>query len=125
MRGYFKGVVAGVAAMAMALPVLAQSQMELNRQAAEDFEKADRRLNEVYRALLPKLPSDHAAKLREAQVTWLRFRDQECAFETMGTVGGSIHPLLEQSCRARLTLERVRHLEGQLNCESGNLSCVH
>jgi uncharacterized protein YecT (DUF1311 family) len=122
---YRKAMIAGMAAMAFALPVLAQPQMELNQQAGAEFEKADRRLNTVYRALMAKIPSDHGAKLREAQLTWLRFRDLECAFETMGTVGGSIHPLVETECRARLTLERVGHLEKQLNCQEGDLSCAH
>lgn len=125
MIGYRKALIVGLVAMGIALPVLAQSQMELNQQAGAEFEKADQRLNTVYRALMAKIPSDHGAKLREAQLTWLRFRDQECAFETMGTVGGSIHPLVEAACRTRLTLERVGHLEKQLNCQEGDLSCAH
>jgi len=34
----------------------AQSQPEMNRQAAKDFEKADTELNKTYEALLRKLP---------------------------------------------------------------------
>jgi uncharacterized protein YecT (DUF1311 family) len=125
MRGLLKRLTVGLAIVTLALPALAQSQMELNQQAGQEFGKADKHLNEVYRALMAKLPADHSAKLREAQVSWLRFRDQECAFETMGTVGGSIHGMVETYCRARLTQERVGQLEKQLNCQEGDLSCTH
>lgn len=125
MIDWRKGLFVGLVVTSIALPVLAQSQMELNQQAGAAFETADKRLNTAYRALMMKIPSDHGDKLREAQITWLRFRDQECTFETMGTAGGSIHSMMVTECRTRLTLERVGHLEKQVNCQEGDVSCVH
>ena len=101
-----------------------QSQTELNQQAYDSFEKADRRLNSVYSGLLSAISAAGKASLRKAQVSWLQFRDQECEFETMATVGGSIHSMLLTVCKTRLTLQRVADLEHQLNCQEGDLSCA-
>jgi uncharacterized protein YecT (DUF1311 family) len=101
----------------------AQSQLELNQQAAADLRKSDERLNVVYRALQAKISDAGKKSLQTAQQSWLRFRDQECEFETIGTVGGSIHSMIVAICLTRLTDQRVKDLEAQLNCKEGDLSC--
>jgi uncharacterized protein YecT (DUF1311 family) len=101
----------------------AQSQMELNAQAAVDLRKSDEQLNAVYNKLRAKISDAGKNKLQVAQQSWLHFRDQECEFETMGTVGGSIHSMIVAICLARLTDQRVKDLDAQLNCQEGNLSC--
>ncbi|HEY2613639.1 MAG TPA: lysozyme inhibitor LprI family protein [Reyranella sp.] len=101
----------------------AQSQMELNAQAGADLRKSDEQLNAVYNKLRAKISDAGKKNLQVAQQSWLRFRDQECEFETMGTVGGSIHSMIVAICLTRLTDQRVKDLEAQLNCQEGNLSC--
>ena len=101
----------------------AQSQMELNAQAAGDMRKSDERLNVVYNKLRAKISDAGKKNLQTAQQSWLRFRDQECEFETMGTVGGSIHSMIVAICLTRLTDQRIKDLEAQLNCKEGDLSC--
>ena len=101
----------------------AQSQMELNAQAGADLRKSDDQLNTVYNKLRAKISDAGKKNLQVAQQSWLRFRDQECEFETMGTVGGSIHSMIVAICLTRLTDQRVKDLEAQLNCQEGNLSC--
>jgi uncharacterized protein YecT (DUF1311 family) len=101
----------------------AQSQMELNAQAGADLRKSDEQLNAVYNKLRAKISDAGKKNLQVAQQSWLRFRDQECEFETMRTVGGSIHSMIVAICLTRLTDQRVKDLEAQLNCQEGNLSC--
>jgi uncharacterized protein YecT (DUF1311 family) len=101
----------------------AQSQMELNAQAGADLRKSDEQLNAVYNKLRAKISDAGKKNIQVAQQSWLRFRDQECEFETMGTVGGSIHSMIVAICLTRLTDQRVKDLEAQLNCQEGNLSC--
>ena len=103
--------------------VAAQSQMELNAQAAADLRKSDQQLNAVYNKLRAKISDAGKKSLQTAQQSWLRFRDQECEFETMGTVGGSIHSMIVAICLTRLTDQRIKDLEAQLNCQEGDLSC--
>ena len=101
----------------------AQSQMELSAQAAGDLRKSDEQLNAVYNKLRAKISDAGKKSLQTAQQSWLRFRDQECEFETMGTVGGSIHSMVVATCLTRLTDQRIKDLEAQLNCKEGDLSC--
>jgi uncharacterized protein YecT (DUF1311 family) len=100
-------------------PSYGQTQSELNQQASDEFLKADQRLNAVFSSLIAKISAAGKASLRDAE----KFRDQECAFETMGSVGGSVHPMVVSQCRSRLTNQRTKDLEGQLNCKEGDLSC--
>lgn len=124
MRLSIVGLALVVVAFAAAHQAFGQSQMELNQQSYDDYQKADKRLNATYTALMAKISTAGKARLRDAQISWLRFRDQECAFEAMGTEGGSIHPLIVNNCMAGLTLARVKELEHQLNCQEGDLSCA-
>ncbi|WP_051952928.1 lysozyme inhibitor LprI family protein [Methylocapsa aurea] len=114
-------------ALAMVLtplaPVSAQTQMELNVKAGNAFTKADKRLNDIYQKLMAKISSSGQASLRDVEKIWIQFRDQECAFETLATVDGSIHPMVLLECKTRLTDQRIKDLEAQLNCEEGDLSC--
>ena len=93
-------------------PSYGQTQSELNQQT-------DQRLNAVFSSLIAKISAAGKASLRDAE----KFRDQECAFETMGSVGGSVHPMVVSQCKSRLTNQRTKDLEGQLNCKEGDLSC--
>lgn len=102
---------------------LAQSQAEINQEAIAEYRAADQRLNAVYRDLMAKVSRAGQAKLREAQRAWLRFRDLECALATAGTADGSVHPMILAGYLAGLTVERIGHLEAQLTCREGDLSC--
>ena len=104
-------------------PSYGQTQSELNQQASDEFLKADQRLNAVFSSLIAKISAAGKASLRDAEKTWIRFRDQEYTFETMGSVGGSVHPMVVSQCKSRLTNQRTKDLEGQLNCKEGDLSC--
>lgn len=116
-------VIGGVLAAAAVGSAAAQSQMELNAQAGADLRKSDEQLNAVYNKLRAKISDAGKKSLQAAQQSWLRFRDQECEFETMGTVGGSIHSMIVAICLTRLTDQRIKDLDAQLNCKEGDLSC--
>ncbi len=104
-------------------PVAAQSQMEMNERAGNDFTKADKSLNEIYKKLMAKISPEGQARLQDVEKVWIQFRDEECAFETLGTVEGSIHPMVLLYCKGRLTNQRIKDLDAQLNCKEGDVSC--
>ncbi len=113
-----------VALLSLAVPVHAQSQMELNQQAGTALQEADKQLNAVYTKLRTRLSAESRARLQSAEEAWIQFRDRECAFIGSPTAGGSIHGMIVAQCQTRLTLVRVKDLETQLNCPEGDLSCV-
>jgi uncharacterized protein YecT (DUF1311 family) len=93
----------------------AQSQAEMNYQAAKDFEKADAQLNSTYTALVAKLPdAESKRKLKESQRAWLVFRDAEAAFESDEARGGTMAPTLRYETMTELTRQRIKQLETRL-----------
>ncbi|MDB5780140.1 lysozyme inhibitor LprI family protein [Caballeronia mineralivorans] len=101
----------------------ASDQLRLDECAGKDFKASDAKLNEVYRALSAKTSQKGKASLQSAQRAWLAYRDAQCQFETMGTIDGSIHPMVYASCMDKLTQAQTKLLSAQLHCEEGDLSC--
>jgi uncharacterized protein YecT (DUF1311 family) len=88
--------------------VLAQSQSEMNREAAASFVKADAELNRVYARVLATLDDEGRVKLKAAQRAWVAFRDAQAEFEMDNEArGGSMAPLVYEGFRARITKARV------------------
>jgi uncharacterized protein YecT (DUF1311 family) len=102
-----------------------QAQSEMNACAAIDFARADAELNAEYRAAIAHArasdretsgraegddrPGDEAT-LREAQRAWVVFRDAHCRLEGYEARGGSMEPLVYNSCRAEITRARTAQL---------------
>ena len=111
------------AAIALAAPAHAQqtavqrcidaahTQLEMTTCAVDERVRADRELNQAYQALLPTLEPERRELLRVAQRAWIAFRDAHCAFEESEFAGGSMAPMIESLCVARLTEERTRELK--------------
>lgn len=114
-----------MAMLATAMPAQAQSQAEMNTQADRDFARADKQLNAAYAALLATISADGKTSLRDAERAWLAFRDKECAFESLGSAGGSVQPMVIAQCRQRLTEARIKDIEQQSHCEEGDVACGH
>lgn len=97
-----------------------QNQSTMNRCAFLDFEAADGELNAIWPAArkanatfveyLPEnLKTDEKALL-EAQRAWIKFRDAHCASVALPNAGGTIYPLIYNSCRAGVTRQRTEQL---------------
>ena len=91
-----------------------QTQSEMNACAGIAYRNADRRLNQVYQQLLPKLPASRRQQLVTAQQAWIRYRDASCNFERSEVEGGSMAPMIQASCLARLTEQRTKDLQQYL-----------
>jgi uncharacterized protein YecT (DUF1311 family) len=90
-----------------------QTQIELNREAAADFEKADAQLNDIYKRVLASATSvdeERKQKLINAQRAWLLFRDAEAEFEADEVRGGTAYPMEHDGVLTNLTEERVKTL---------------
>lgn len=91
-----------------------QTQAEMNACAGLSYQAADRRLNQVYQRLLPKLTSSRRQKLITAQQAWIKFRDSSCAFERSEVEGGTMEPMIYSGCLAETTRQRTAQLESYL-----------
>ena len=103
----------------------AQTQTEMNTCAAGQYQKDDAAMNQIYQRLLAKLTDAQQKQLLvDAERAWIAYRDQECAFETSGSAGGSIHPMIQSDCLDEKTTVHTAELSRQLNCKEGDPSCV-
>lgn len=91
-----------------------QTQGEMNACAGIAYRNADRRLNQVYQQLIPKLSASRRQQLVTAQQAWIRYRDASCNFERSEVAGGSMAPMIQASCLARLTEQRTKDLQQYL-----------
>lgn len=98
-----------------------RAQMEMNLCEQANFAKADAELNRVYGRLAANAGPAEKKLLRDAERAWIAYRDNECEFETSGSVGGSIHPMEVAQCLTALTNRRIRELQAQIDCSDGDL----
>jgi uncharacterized protein YecT (DUF1311 family) len=103
------------------------TQSEMNSCEFAQYAKVDAELNSVYRKLIAKYKSDDefVKKLRIAQESWLKFRNDDLASlyyqENIPGAYGSVHPMCKALDLIRLTDERVKELKEMLNPEEGDV----
>ena len=100
---------------------MAETQQDMNLCAEQDWQSADDVLNDAYAkamilmrnidADLPAEDQGAVQNLRNAQRSWVTFRDAACAAEAYMMHRGSAEPLLLFGCMARLTAVRTLDLE--------------
>ena len=93
----------------------AMTQIAMNQCAAEAYKSEDALLNQNYKALRAKLSSEEKHELKHVQLTWLKYRDQQCAFESARYEDGSIYPLIVSGCLEKLTQQRNAVLDDMLS----------
>jgi uncharacterized protein YecT (DUF1311 family) len=94
------------------------TMLEMAACARDDFDAADRELNQVYRKLMSAGAKEPVfiASLRGAQKAWLAFRDAElesrfaCENQDHRTCWGSMITLDWPAYKTQLTRERTRQL---------------
>ena len=87
-----------------------QKQQEMNACAYENYQTVDAELNEAYQQMKAALPQDGKQALETAELAWLEFRDLDCGWERSQFEGGSIAPLIYNSCLETRTNIRINEL---------------
>ena len=92
-----------------------QTQAELNTMQYDSYKKTDKKLNEMYQAILKEYKSDteFIKNLRTSQRIWITFRDAEVKVKYPDREDGyygSIHPLCVSLYLEELTLDRISTL---------------
>ena len=88
-----------------------QTQIAINECAKLSYQRADKKLNQVYQQLLPTLETFRKQKLIAAQVAWIKFRDTNCEFERSKYEGGSIASSIYSGCLENTTKLRTQELQ--------------
>jgi uncharacterized protein YecT (DUF1311 family) len=102
-----------------------KTQMEITVCSSEEFERVDADLNRVWRRASSKLHAfDQSAERKRDKLTalypillasqraWLRYREEQCTFESKYSAeGGSAEQSFGSRCRTRLTKQRIEELQ--------------
>ncbi|RST51989.1 DUF1311 domain-containing protein [Variovorax sp. DXTD-1] len=87
------------------------NQQQMNACAARDFRAADAALNIRYGEVMKTLSPRMRVALRTEQRAWLKGRDPACKRASKANEGGSIWPLVFNSCLEKSTRERTAELD--------------
>lgn len=75
----------------------------------QEVDLQDKRLNEVYKAFMKRLPSEQKESLRQAQRLWIKYRDANCGFYFQ--IPGTMMQVMASDCVLRQTHDRANELE--------------
>jgi uncharacterized protein YecT (DUF1311 family) len=98
------------------------NQLELNKCAYDNFQKADKELNKVYNQIRAKNKGNklYLKNLKTSQKLWLKFFDAElnsiysCDDKNKRICFGSMYPLLYNGSKTDLTQDRTKQLKRYL-----------
>jgi uncharacterized protein YecT (DUF1311 family) len=96
----------------------ATTTVEINQCTSQQAKAADRKLNQVYQQLKPKISSQQRQRLTQAQLEWIKFRDRTCDYEAGEYEGGTAASSAYSSCVARVTTQRTKDLQRYLEFSS-------
>ena len=97
-------------AVSAPLTANAQTQMEMNITAGKNFDKADKTMTVAYKKLMSKLDVKGKARLKKAQIAWIKFRDAEAELLASKVEGGSIYPMIYSEHLTIITNQRTKEL---------------
>lgn len=89
----------------------ATTQIKLNECAQQQFLKADRKLNMLYKQVMEKLNPQGRPALVKAQRDWIRFRDDNALVFAALYEGGSMHSLVLLNVKTATTHSRTKELQ--------------
>ncbi|TCP37068.1 lysozyme inhibitor LprI family protein [Sphingomonas sp. BK235] len=108
----------------VATPAAAQTQAQMNQQAGAAYRQADAQMTKAWRVLYADMKKrdaadgsrgggfGYAAAALASQRAWLQFRDRQCVLESGEYAGGSLQPMAQAQCLAKLTRGRTQQLKG-------------
>jgi uncharacterized protein YecT (DUF1311 family) len=79
-----------------------------------EYDTADRKLNEAYKRLTARVSSAERSLLTEAQLGWIKLRDNTCEFEVYRSRGGTGFSGFLNACKTRVTNQRRVELDRYL-----------
>jgi uncharacterized protein YecT (DUF1311 family) len=91
-----------------------QNNIEILKCIRLRYEAADKRLNQVYQQLLPKLNRKQRSVLYQEQLKWIKSRDKSCESEVYGNRGGTGYQGFLNECLEHKTKQRTAELENYL-----------
>jgi uncharacterized protein YecT (DUF1311 family) len=85
--------------------------VDMTECTSRKFAVVDKELNETYKQLMSRLDEPAKASLRSSQRAWIREKEEKCAAEGKEFEGGSMRPIVEIACEAKMTEKQLSVLK--------------
>ena len=89
----------------------AMSQASMNQCAGSDLQRSRDRMQSLLRELRSRLDSESRRGIDSVQRRWDAYSRAQCRWEGAAYDGGSMRPMIEASCLAQRTEERIAVLK--------------
>lgn len=93
----------------------ATNTVEMKYCSQQSYQKADEKLNQGYKKVISTISGEQKQLLVSAQQEWMKFRDNNCNFETYASRGGTGYEIFRNGCLERLTKQRTKDLQEYLS----------
>jgi uncharacterized protein YecT (DUF1311 family) len=93
----------------------ATTTVELKYCSQLSYQQADKALNQVYRKVISGISGEQKSLLVSGGQAWIKFRDDNCSFETYGSRDGTGYIIFYNGCLERLTKQRTKDLQNYLS----------
>jgi uncharacterized protein YecT (DUF1311 family) len=93
----------------------ATTTVELKYCSQLSYQQADKALNQVYRKVVSSISGEQKRLLVSGEQAWIKFRDDNCSFETYGSRDGTGYIIFYNGCLERLTKQRTKDLQNYLS----------
>ena len=93
----------------------AQTTVEMKYCSQQSYQTVDKQLNQVYQQVISSIKGEQKQLLTTAQQAWIKFRDNNCNFETYLNRGGTGYEIFRNGCLERLTKQRTKDLRDYLS----------
>jgi uncharacterized protein YecT (DUF1311 family) len=91
----------------------AVTQAEITACSLENYQVADKALNDAYKIIRPTLTPIQRDSLRDVQLVWIKFRDSHCNHYALDAKGGPIYDAVKNDCLTEITWQRTEALKRQ------------
>ncbi len=90
---------------------IAQTQIEMNKDASDYYEVADKKMTKIYKEVMSNLNPEDKRLLLDAQRNWVKYKESHCKSVKNGFKKGSIQTLTYYTCLLEATEERIKQLQ--------------
>ena len=98
-------------ALLIQLKGFAQTQIEMNKDASDYYEVADKKMTKIYKEVMSNLNPEDKRLLLDAQRNWVKYKESHCKSVKNGFKKGSIQTLTYYTCLLEATEERIKQLQ--------------
>jgi uncharacterized protein YecT (DUF1311 family) len=91
------------------------NQIELNECSKKSLDEETKKINKLYNDYRNTLEDTQKKSLKEVQLSWIKYKDKKCEFETSFYSGGSIVPSIYSECQKDETVKRANEFKEYLN----------